>query len=148
MAHETIQAGRVVYRTKLMTETRAAAFAACLTANGARFESVEVVRSERAKGDADHFVTFLPVSETRQYGMVVSQLEARAERAQAEGAAYLFLADKDAGRAFFHCFNPVSSEIYEVSETSCSCPDWTYRASKIGVPCKHQLAAEMYAKAA
>ncbi len=32
---------------------------------------------------------------------------------------------------------------YEVTETSCTCGDWTYRGSRTGKPCKQMLAIEV-----
>lgn len=138
--HQTItRTGAVVYRTKLLTVAQAAAFAACLTANESRFTEVGTARSERAKGEADHFVTYRPVSVQRQADLIAHVQGERADRAANEGAAYEFMLDKDGGRPFWWVFNPVSGETYEVTPECCSCPDYTFRCQRAGLSCKHMV---------
>lgn len=41
------------------------------------------------------------------------------------------------------CANTETNKAYVVTETSCTCPDWTYRGSKSGTACKHQVALRL-----
>lgn len=125
------------YRTKLMDQARAEQFAKCLAAN-ACFTQVNVVESPRSAGK--FFVAYLPTSEDRQAELVQHQIEGRAQRAAQEGCDYVFCKDEARGRTFHYCFNPKSGEVYETTRCSCSCPDFTFRGSKLGIPCKHMLA--------
>lgn len=134
--------GAIVYRTKTMELTRAAAFAQCIQANGTRFESVEIVESKHTKEES-YFVTFRPVNTERQGDLYEAQWNVRKERAAEEGADYIFWKDTD--RPMVHwCFNPKSGETYEVTPFGCTCPDYYYRCSKAGLHCKHIHALEMF----
>jgi hypothetical protein len=131
--------GSLSYRTKLMPEAKAQAFAACLTAN-ADFTEVSVEESARAKREEKFFVQFKPASELRQLDMLARQIDARASRAAAQG--FSFILDKDAGRPFVWVHSHSSGEVYEldIEGRSCGCPDHLYRCSKAGIQCKHALA--------
>jgi hypothetical protein len=145
MSRTTItQAGAIVYRTKNMDIAHAAAFARCIEANNGRFTSVEIVEA-RTKEEA-YFVTFRPVSPERQGDMYEQQWNVRKERAEQEGAEYIFWRDTDNPGTDW-CFNPKSGETYQVSTFSCSCPDYVYRCEKAGLLCKHQQARTMQAEA-
>lgn len=37
--------------------------------------------------------------------------------------------------------NPEKTYTVDLIGKSCDCPDWTYRGSVTGLPCKHQMAA-------
>jgi predicted nucleic acid-binding Zn finger protein len=127
------------FRTRCLPHAQAERFAACLAANE-RFRDVEVVESARAKGERRHFVEFLPANPERLAAMLSRQQDARQQRADTEGRDYVFALDKNAGRVFAHCFNPSSGQVYETTEHTCSCPDWEWRCSSLGLSCKHQLA--------
>jgi hypothetical protein len=129
--------GQVVYRTRTLTLNQAAAFARCLQGNN-RFTGVEIIESDRARGAARWFVTFLPSNEVRQEAMAERQQTAREERAAEQ--EFTFVLDKDAGRPFCWCHSHTSGEVYEVKEDTCSCPDWLYRGQRAGIRCKHQIA--------
>ena len=128
------------YRTKCLTIEAAARFATCLNAN-ARFTEVEIVESQRAKGEARWFVQFLPASAERQAEMLDRQQATRAERAATQG--FTFLLDKDGGRPFYWCHSHTSGEVYEVAADAsrCGCMDDEWRCRPNGLACKHRLAA-------
>lgn len=138
------------YRTRLLTADRAARFAACLSANAA-FCDVAAVRSERAKCDVDHFVSFRPVSRERQAHMLERQQDTREQRAEEQGNSYQWVADKIGyqwvadkigGRGFFWLLS-TSGEVYEVHPAgTCSCPDFHYRCEPNGLRCKHLIALD------
>ena len=145
MPHVTITTdGAICYRSKTMTVERAAAFARCLAANAERFTSVEIVLA-RTKETA-YFVQFRPVNPERQGDIYEQQWNVRAERAQQEGAEYIFWRDADKAGVTW-CFNPQSGETYEVTPFSCTCPDYHYRCEKAGLHCKHQHALQMQREA-
>src|SRR5207248_8599080 len=125
-----------------LPKPHAARFAQCVSANP-RFTEVSVGSSSRAKGDACWFVSFRPVSEERQADMAARQQMPREERALTEGSAYVWVLDKDGGRAFFWLMS-ASGEVYEVDPQgrSCSCPDYRYRCEGTGLKCKHLVALE------
>jgi hypothetical protein len=145
MSRTTItQTGTIAYRTKNMDLARAAAFARCLAANAARFTSV-TIETARTKAE-QYFVTFRPTSETRQGNLYQAEWDARKERAEAEGAEYIFWRDPDKAGVDW-CFNPKSGETYEVSTFECSCPDHQFRCKNAGLLCKHQQARTLQAEA-
>jgi hypothetical protein len=123
------------YRTKPLEENRARGFAKCLAANPS-FTQVEVIPS-RSPGKFS--VVWHPASESRQADLIQHQVDARTQRAMEEGSDYLVCRDLDGGRQFFHVYNPKSGETHGTTPTHCTCGDWEHRASKLGVPCKHQI---------
>ena len=130
MPHVTITTdGAICYRSKTMTVERAAAFARCLAANAERFTSVEIVLA-RTK-ETQYLVQFRPVDPERQGDIYEQQWNVRAERAQQEGAEYIFWRDADKAGVTW-CFNPQSGETYEVTPFGCTCPDYHYRCRRPG----------------
>jgi len=123
------------YRTRLLSEKRALAFAAALKANP-RFAFVAVERSARAKGPNCFLVRFEPSSVARRTALLDQAQDARIVRAATQG--FTFAADPDA--PFCHCLSHSSGEVYETTLNSCSCPDEEMRCSKIGLACKHRIA--------
>lgn len=136
--------GAIAYRTKPMELARAAAFAKCIEANAGRFTSVEISQA-RAKTE-QYFVTFRPTSETRQGDLYQAEWDARQQRAQEEGAEYIFWRDTD-NPGVDWVFNPKSGETYQVSTFGCTCPDYMFRCEKAGLLCKHQQARTIQADA-
>jgi hypothetical protein len=124
-----------------MDAAQAERFAACLTANE-RFTAVSVAKSDRAKGSKQHFVSFQPASEFAQNQMLAREIDKRQGKADDEGRDYLIVLDKNLGRVFAHCYNPISQETHELDLNGCSCGDWTYRGRAAGVPCKHMRTLE------
>jgi predicted nucleic acid-binding Zn finger protein len=144
MSRTTItQTGAIVYRTKTMELSLAAAFARCIEGNSGRFTSVEIVEA-RTKEEA-YFVTFRPVSTERQGMLYQEQFNIRQQRAEDEGQDYIYWKDEHPGS--WWVFNPKSGETYQVGVFSCTCADYHYRASKIGVPCKHMHALKVQSDA-
>ena len=146
MSHVTITTeGAIVYRTKTMTMSRAAAFARMIQSNADRFTSVEIKPAQRTR-IASFIVTFQPVSRERQEDLYEQQFNARKDRAEAEGMDYIFWPDPDRTGVTW-CYNPNSGETYEVQTFSCSCPDYHYRCEKAGLLCKHQQALTLQREA-
>jgi hypothetical protein len=117
-----------------MPHHRAASFAKALEANP-RFEQVDLKQSRQAKG-ACYYVTFRPVSEARQAAIERHQQETRQERALAQGGQYLWCRDE----GFVWCLS-TSGEVYQVTPSDCTCPDFAYRCRAVeGMSCKHQMA--------
>jgi hypothetical protein len=132
--------GFFAYRSRCMEYERAQAFALCLRANSTRFTGVDLSHSERAKGSRSWFVTFAPVNPDRMADIGDRENAARIQRADREGAAYLYMLDVDSPRPFYRVYNPKSGETYELDSSSCSCADFVYRcdkASGFGLKCKH-----------
>ncbi len=65
---------------------------------------------------------------------------AEARRSRAESAEFEFT-DSPAGVI---CTNRGNDKVYVVATTTCTCPDWTYRGSKTGQPCKHSVALRLH----
>jgi predicted nucleic acid-binding Zn finger protein len=125
-----------LYRTKPMAEAAAKRFARCLSSNS-RFEQVSVFES---RSPGKFFVAYLPTNETRQAEMRATEQGKRQARAESEGRSYQFCMDE--GGRFVWCLS-TSGEVYEVTPKSCTCPDHTYRCSRVpGLQCKHQLALD------
>lgn len=132
---ETISHGGAQYRTKLMDETKAKRFAACLKANP-RFGGVAVCYSERAKNPENRwYVSFNPASDLSGERILARQQSARQQRAAEQGAGYLFVLDSEG--FYFHCLNTKTGEVYETTEYDCNCPDHTFRCRAAGLQCKH-----------
>lgn len=121
------------YRTKPLAQAQAERFAQCISHNAA-FTNVEVQPSKSA---GKFVVLYQPSNAQRLAELLDGEQAKREERAATEGQGYLFVLD-DSSR-YFHCLS-ASGEVYETTERSCNCPDWTYRGSKAGVACKHQIA--------
>lgn len=133
----------LVKRTKLMTSDRAWRFATCLMANR-RFQDVAMVHSSKATGERRYFVQFIPSNPERQQDMKNRQEGSRAVRAWNEGSDYIWVPDKNGGRAFYWLLS-ASGEVYEVEPHSgvCSCPDYQFRCAGAGIKCKHLLALDL-----
>lgn len=126
------------YRTKLMERDRAQRFAACLRANPT-FGNAAVCLSDRAQSERRFFVSYHPANPERIQDILDRKEGERAERAAAEGQSYTFVLD-DSHR-FLWCLS-ASGEVYEVTERTCTCPDFVYRANPAGISCKHCLALQ------
>jgi predicted nucleic acid-binding Zn finger protein len=136
----TLSSAGAGYRTKLMDRPTADRFAACLQANP-RFTDVAVCESGRTQNpEVRWFVAYAPASETRQAALASSEQHKRLQTSLEEGSSYVFCLDQDGARPFFYCLNPRSGEVYEVTERTCTCPDFHYRCRHAGLHCKHQLA--------
>lgn len=136
------QDGFFAFRTRCMSYERAEGFAVCLRANRTRFMNVSLEHSEAAKGERCWFVTFQPVNGDRMADIADREQAARIQRADREGAAYLYMLDVDSPRPFYRVFNPKSGGTYELDSSTCSCPDFSGRLAKVagfGVRCKHQI---------
>lgn len=131
--------GWIRYRTKLLTTDRASRFAKCLAANSSRFIEVRTVPCPTARGERRYFVTYQPVSPDSICRQAEREITSRQARADVEGAGYLWQLDTDEPRPFYRCCS-LSGECYEVTDCSCTCPDWEYRLSRAiwsGLYCKH-----------
>ncbi len=134
--------GFFAYRTRCMEYEQAESFALCLKANRSRFTSIGVELSPRAKGQRAWFVTFQPVNPDRMADIGDREQAARIQRADREGADYIFVIDTHSPRPFYRCFNPKSGETYELDHSTCDCPDHVYRLNKVsgfGIRCKHAV---------
>src|SRR5689334_1775846 len=109
------------FRTKPLSREQAERFARCLQANS-RFTEVNV-NASRSPGKFT--VHYQPASDQRYRELLAGERAEREVKAVTEGSEYVFVLDKDGGRAFFHCLNPKSGEVYETTEHGCSCPDYT-----------------------
>jgi predicted nucleic acid-binding Zn finger protein len=59
---------------------------------------------------------------------------AEARRARAESAEF----EWSTGPQGIICTNPATEKAYAVTAGgTCTCSDWVYRGSKVGLPCKH-----------
>jgi hypothetical protein len=125
------------YRTRLMTQEHAEQFAACLRANSL-FDGVMVYESPTAKTERRHYVVYHPSDPDACAAILQRQQQKRADKARAEAQDYLFVRDDQTGR-FYWCMS-ASGEVYEVTDFSCTCPDFEYRCREAGVHCKHQVA--------
>ncbi len=63
----------------------------------------------------------------------------RGVRAMMEAASFLFIQDG----ATLYVRSDNSSQTYEVSPFSCSCPDYVYRCQGAGHGCKHMIALKL-----
>jgi predicted nucleic acid-binding Zn finger protein len=124
--------GECYYRTRPISRSRAFSFAKCLDANR-RFTRVSVVRAISGSG---WHVIYQPASQKARHRLYLVQYRARELRAAAEGAAYRFSLAVDAGFPVYRC-RSASGRVYEVTQASCSCPDFQKRGQRSGVPCKH-----------
>ena len=126
--------GEVYYRTVLFrSQARAEAFCRCLTAN-ARFQAASVAQSNQGSG---WFVQYQPSSASRRADLYYQQYRQRELKAKTESPCYTFdLCTTHPANPFYRCLS-VSGEVYDVTEKTCSCPDWQHRGRKSGLPCKH-----------
>lgn len=131
---ETLSRNGAQYRTQLMDRPQAEAFARCLKANP-RFDGIFLAESARAKTARRWFVTYVPTSLERRSAILDRQQDARARRAQEQGARYEFVLDSS-GR-WSWCLNRETGEVYETTESDCNCPDHHYRCRPAGILCKH-----------
>jgi hypothetical protein len=86
--------GGFSFRTKLMTGIVAKQFQKCVAANS-RFECVEMVLSQTAKGEKTWFVTFRPSNRERVAAIYERQQASRTFKGYTEGLEYLFVKDTD-----------------------------------------------------
>ena len=137
MPHTTITPdGAIVYRTKLMEREKAGAFARMIGANATRFCDVQIVPSNGKT--ARYFVTFRPVSAAKQGDMYQREWDKNADRAEAEGADYIYWRDPDDWRRTW-VFNPKSGETYEMWLGHCACPQKKFRLGRAALHCKHEI---------
>jgi SWIM zinc finger len=127
------------FRTRTMKQEQAERFASCLRANSL-FTGVQVYESSRAKSEARWLVVYHPTNPERIAAILDRASDQREAKAEEEGHGFLWLLDKRGGEVFFWCSNPISGGTYETTTEDCSCPDWEFRGSHCGVPCKHQHA--------
>lgn len=122
------------FRTKLMSEARAFAFAKALQGNR-RFAFVQLCRSYRTKSADCWYVSFQPSSESRKLAVLDRQQSARAQRA-ADGD---FTSCKDPQTGRWWVYSPTSGHTYETTATACDCLDARHRANPAGLACKHSI---------
>ena len=125
------------YRTQLLGERQAEAFARCLRGNS-RFSDIRVCHSARAKGAKQWYVSYAASNLARREALLNRHQNERARRACEE--TFTFVLDTDASRPFYWCLSHRSQEVYKVDEHSCSCPDHLYRTGPASLKCKHILA--------
>lgn len=124
------------YRTRLLPEGRAFGFAKFIQANPS-FTGVTVHERPTAKDPKRRFyVTYTAARPARQTRLRRVEVTTRRIRAHQQAGNYTFWADPD-HRGLYWCHNHISGEVYEVSRKNCSCPDYCFRGSQEGVPCKH-----------
>jgi hypothetical protein len=132
---ETItQNGRLIFRTKVLSQAQAESFCKALTAHRS-FIEVSVEESPRAKGEKRWFVQYLPANLTRQEAMRDRQQSAREERARTQ--QFTFVRDSD--HPYYHCLSHATGECYCVTEFSCDCGDATFRCLPNNLSCKHMI---------
>src|SRR5579862_1312096 len=111
--------GSLYYRTRLLPYDQAERFARLLKGNATRFVAVDVLTSDKAKGDKIFFVSFQPRNPDRVLDMADRQQESRRRRADDEGADYLFMLDCDGRIPQYWVFNPHSGETYQLDSSRC-----------------------------
>lgn len=137
MSHSFINAdGVVMYRTVLLPLTQAAAFARCIGSN-ARFASVAIQRSEKAKTEK-FFVTFRPASDSAAGRLYEAEYNKNVKRADEQGADFIFWQDPD-NQSLEWVFNPYSGETHQIVNGVCQCPHKQFRLSRCGFHCKHEI---------
>lgn len=125
------------FRTRLMREAQARNFAKALAARSA-FTNVTVQKHERAVTDKAYYVVFAPRDPVRAGQLAAEAQQARKDRAKAQAANYIFVLD-ESGR-YYHCWNTLSGEVYEVTCETCTCPDNEIRLrGQFGIRCKHRI---------
>lgn len=68
----------------------------------------------------------------------VEQMEQeRQERAASE--LYTFVKSVEDGTTVVYCLSHKSKETYTITRHACTCKDWEFRGSKLGIECKHRL---------
>lgn len=129
--------GNCYFRTKLFrSEARADAFCKMVSANS-RFTNASVIQSNRTEDG--WFVQYQPANPARYADLYYSQYRQRELKGKGEGRCYEWDLQQRDGRVWYLCLS-TSGETYEVTECSCTCPDWQFRGRKSGLPCKHQHA--------
>jgi hypothetical protein len=116
----------------MASRKRADSFCRCLTANK-RFRSVSVLRSTHGQG---FVVQFQPASPSRAADLYHSQYRQRELKGQAEQPGYAWSLQVNGRHAWYLC-QSLGGEVYEVTENTCTCPDWQFRGRRSGLPCKH-----------
>lgn len=120
------EVGQIAYKTKSMGFHQAIGFGKCLEANG-NFERVQIV----GHAQGGFCVTYVSRSQKRNAKLLKALGAER--KVRAKGNEYTLL-----GGGVYECKSAKSGNTYRVSATHCTCPDWQRRASRLGIPCKHQ----------
>jgi SWIM zinc finger len=123
------------YRTQLLTRDHAEQFAACLEANPL-FQDVEILESPRAKGDRRWYVAYAPATEEAREALLHRQQDRRIATALVEFDDYLIVPSG----AGFYWVQGSTGHVYEVTDLTCTCGDFTHRCQGNGLRCKHQVA--------
>lgn len=120
-----------------MPQARAVAFARMLEKRDSVI-SATAQQANRALFPNDHYVVVIPANERAKD--IAAWLQGDREfRADTEGRHYQFFAD-DALRGGAVWTISVSGEVYETSETRCTCMDFVCRCKKAALVCKHIIA--------
>ena len=132
--------GNIMYRTKLLkSEAVAKAFASCLKANG-KFGTSEVVESNRTK-KPQYFVQYMPSNPKRRSFLREVQISEREVRAGSEESRY----DWSKEGKVWRCVSATGG-VYEVSNNTCTCPDFENRCKPLNIKCKHINALDIFKK--
>jgi hypothetical protein len=139
---QTLKHGRPGYRTSLLTQAVAQAFARCVEANTGLFTNVWVERDQQAQGEKCWRVSYEPANEERAQEMRERWMRERVRRAMAEGPGYLWHYEERDGRSWWEVDTPSKLSPYNVRPDGghCSCPDATARMAPAGLSCKHMIA--------
>ena len=123
-----------LYRTKLLTEQQATAFARMLRCNR-KFERVQLCHSAQAKGEKQWLVRFAPSATARQEALLRTAQDQRAQRAATEPMVFA------ANRREVWVYSIGSGQTYSMlpDGRACSCPDSQARTGPAGILCKHAL---------
>lgn len=132
----TLAQGGCQYRTRLLPQQLAQAFARCLRAND-RFTGVMVQESRTAKHPTDRYlVLFHPSNPEALAALVQGQQAIQHQRAAEQWQNYLVV-QSDRG-AWYYVENLESGEVYEVDPRgTCSCPHYEARCRPALLECKH-----------
>lgn len=137
--------GNAGWRTALMPRSRAEAFARCLRTR----ESVKAARIQMAAAahpPRNWFVFVIP-AKTRQAEVKEWLQDERDFRAATEGEFFQFFSDSALRGGAVWCIS-TTGEVYETSETRCTCPDYGVRCRRAGLVCKHARALALRGRSA
>tara|TARA_Y100000310_G_scaffold305434_1_gene345584 strand:- start:1222 stop:1485 length:264 start_codon:yes stop_codon:yes gene_type:complete len=68
----------------------------------------------------------------------------RGVRAMLQSQNWMILRDTNVNGAVYYVGNRETCETYDVSRTSCTCPDWEHRCQEENLRCKHQVAVQLH----
>lgn len=126
------------YRTQLLTQRQADAFAAALRGNQ-RFTGVGVHQSDRAKHpERRFFVLYQPSSAARRLDILNVHQATQDARAEEQWENYAVVRDEEEGK--FWVANLTNGETYTVHLHrlfDCTCPQQQYRHRGTSLRCKH-----------